>query len=410
MAKIIIVGGSLGGLLVGNLLRSKGHEVDILEKVPGSLDGRGAGIVPHPILIKALEMCGITIDHNLGVPVQRRVTLDKQGNTIADMELPQIFTSWGRLYHMLKENFPEKNYHSGKSVASFGENSQEVMVHCDDGSSYNGELLIASDGLRSVIRGIVAPQIKPVYTGYVAWRGVCEEAALSKYMKETLFPYFSFGLPEGEQMLGYPVAGNNNDLSIGHRKYNFVWYRQAPEDTVLKELLTDADGIFHPQGISPIQVNWKHIAAVRQAAKNNLAPQFAEVLEKTGMVFFQPIYDVYSEKVAFNRVALMGDASFVARPHVGMGVSKAAEDALSILHNIELHGATPKALEQYQSERLIPCQRVIARAQYLGKFMTAQGQEELKNNHIGIAQRVMAETAVDISDIIMSDDLIPEEL
>ena len=410
MAKIIIVGGSLGGLLVGNLLRSKGHEVDILEKVPGSLDGRGAGIVPHPILIKALEMCGITIDHDLGVPVQRRVTLDQQGNTIADLELPQIFTSWGRLYHLLKENFPEKNYHSGKNVVSFGENSQEVMVHCDDGTSYNGELLIASDGLRSVIRAILAPQIKPVYTGYVAWRGVCEEAALSKYMKDTLFPYFSFGLPEGEQMLGYPVAGNNNDLSIGHRKYNFVWYRQAPEDTVLKDRLTDADGVFHPQGISPIQVNWKHIAAVRQAAKNNLAPQFAEVLEKTGMVFFQPIYDVYSEKVAFNRVALMGDASFVARPHVGMGVSKAAEDALSIMNNIKLHGATPKALEQYQNERLIPCQRVIARAQYLGKFMTSQGQEELKNNHIGIAQRVMAETAVDISDIIMSDDLIPEEL
>jgi 2-polyprenyl-6-methoxyphenol hydroxylase-like FAD-dependent oxidoreductase len=410
MAKIIIVGGSLGGLLVGNLLRSKGHEVDILEKVPGSLDGRGAGIVPHPILIKALEMCGITIDHDLGVPVQRRVTLDQQGNTIADLELPQIFTSWGRLYHLLKENFPEKNYHSGKNVVSFGENSQEVMVHCDDGTSYNGELLIASDGLRSVIRAILAPQIKPVYTGYVAWRGVCEEAALSKYMKDTLFPYFSFGLPEGEQMLGYPVAGNNNDLSIGHRKYNFVWYRQAPEDTVLKDLLTDADGVFHPQGISPIQVNWKHIAGVRQAAKNNLAPQFAEVLEKTGMVFFQPIYDVYSEKVAFNRVALMGDASFVARPHVGMGVSKAAEDALSIMNNIKLHGATPKALEQYQNERLIPCQRVIARAQYLGKFMTSQGQEELKNNHIGIAQRVMAETAVDISDIIMSDDLIPEEL
>jgi len=410
MAKIIIVGGSLGGLLVGNLLRSKGHEVDILEKVSGSLDGRGAGIVPHPVLIKVLEMSGITIDHNLGVPVLRRVTLDQKGHTIADMELPQIFTSWGRLYHLLKENFPEKNYHSGKNVVSFGENSQEVMVHCDDGTSYNGELLIASDGLRSVIRAILAPQIKPVYTGYVAWRGVCEEAALSKYMKDTLFPYFSFGLPEGEQMLGYPVAGNNNDLSIGHRKYNFVWYRQAPEDTVLKDLLTDADGVFHPQGISPIQVNWKHIAGVRQAAKNNLAPQFAEVLEKTGMVFFQPIYDVYSEKVAFNRVALMGDASFVARPHVGMGVSKAAEDALSIMNNIKLHGATPKALEQYQNERLIPCQRVIARAQYLGKFMTSQGQEELKNNHIGIAQRVMAETAVDISDIIMSDDLIPEEL
>ena len=44
MSKIIIVGGSLGGLLAGSLLRSQGHEVDILEKVHGSLDGRGAGI------------------------------------------------------------------------------------------------------------------------------------------------------------------------------------------------------------------------------------------------------------------------------------------------------------------------------------------------------------------------------
>jgi hypothetical protein len=42
--------------------------------------------------------------------------------------------------------------------------------------------------------------------------------------------------------------------------------------------------------------------------------------------------------------------------------------------------------------------------------MTAQGQEELKNNHIGIANRVMKETAIDISDIIMSDELIPENL
>jgi 2-polyprenyl-6-methoxyphenol hydroxylase-like FAD-dependent oxidoreductase len=116
---------------------------------------------------------------------------------------------------------------------------------------------------------------------------------------------------------------------------------------------------------------------------------------------------VFSDQVAFNRVALMGDASFVARPHVGMGVSKAAEDALSLMHHIGQHGATPIALEHYQNERLIPCQRVIYRAQYLGKFMSAQGQEELKNNHIGIATRVMKETAVDISDIIMSDELIP---
>jgi len=410
MSKILVVGGSLGGLLVGNLLRSQGHEVDILEKVSGSLEGRGAGIVPHPVLIKALKMVGIVIDQNLGIQVDRRVTLDKNGHLIADMELPQLFTSWGKLYHLLKENFPIENYHSGKNVVSFSQDQNEVLVHCDDGSKYQAELLIASDGLRSAIRHIVAPEIKPEYTGYVAWRGVCEESALSQQMRDTLFNYFGFGLPEGEQMLGYPVAGNNNNLQVGQRRYNFVWYRQAPENTILKDLLTDADGVFHPQGISPVQVNWRHIAAVREASKRTLAPQFAEVLEKTGMVFFQPIYDVFSQKVAFGRAALMGDASFVARPHVGMGVSKAAEDALSILSNITKFGASPTALEHYQEERLIPGQRVIARAQYLGKYMTSQGQEELRNNHTGIAQRVMRETAVDISDIIMSDDLIPENI
>lgn len=410
MSKILVVGGSLGGLLAANLLRSQGHEVDILEKVSGSLEGRGAGIVPHPVLIKALKMVGIEIDQNLGIQVDRRVTLDKHGGLIADMELPQLFTSWGKLYHLLKENFPAQHYHSGKNVIAFEQNKEGVSVQCEDGTSYKAELLIASDGLRSAIRHIIAPQIRPEYTGYVAWRGVCEESALSQHMRNTLFNYFGFGLPEGEQMLGYPVAGNNNNLQVGQRRYNFVWYRQAPENTILKDLLTDADGIFHPQGISPVQVSWRHIAAVREAAKKNLAPQFAEVLEKTGMVFFQPIYDVFSEQVAFDRVALMGDASFVARPHVGMGVSKAAEDALSLLSNIAQYGATAMAFEHYQQERLIPGQRVIARARYLGKYMTAQGQEELKNNHIGIAQRVMRETAVDIADIIMSDELIPENM
>jgi 2-polyprenyl-6-methoxyphenol hydroxylase-like FAD-dependent oxidoreductase len=359
-------------------------------------------------LLHALKLCGIELEQNLGVPVQSRVTLGSNGDTIAKIDLPQTLTSWGHLYHLLKEVFPAKHYHSGKSVVSYGENSQEILVHCEDGSSYSAELMIASDGLRSSIRNLITPEVKPNYAGYVAWRGVCDEFALSTLTRETLFPYFSFGLPEGEQILGYPVAGNDNDLSIGNRRYNFVWYRKAPEETVLKDLLTDADGVFHPHGISPVQVNWRHIAAVREAARNHLAPQFAEVIEKTGLVFFQPIFDVYSEKIAYQRVALMGDAGFVARPHVGMGVSKAAEDALAIVDSIAEFGANPEALKSYEDKRLVLSQRVIQRAQYLGQYMTAQGQAELKNNLLGIADRVMKETAVDITDLLVSNSFIPD--
>ena len=58
MAKIIVVGGSLGGLLVANMLCRTGHEVTVLEKALVSLDGRGAGIVTHSLLVAAMERCG----------------------------------------------------------------------------------------------------------------------------------------------------------------------------------------------------------------------------------------------------------------------------------------------------------------------------------------------------------------
>jgi hypothetical protein len=47
-----------------------------------------------------------------------------------------------------------------------------------------------------------------------------------------LFMHLAFCLPNGEQMLGYPVAGPNNDLRPGHRRYNLVWYRPANQRTV----------------------------------------------------------------------------------------------------------------------------------------------------------------------------------
>jgi len=406
MAKILVVGGSLGGLFVGNLLHCAGHEVHILEKVLGSLDGRGAGIVTHPSLMQALSLVGITLDDNIGVPVQGRVTLDAKGDTIAQMHLPQVLTSWSRLYHLLKEKFPASRYHGGKALHRLEQDTAHVTAYCEDGTQFTGDLLIASDGLRSAVRAILCPKAMPEYAGYVAWRGVCDEHLLSQHTLNTLFEYFSFGLPEGEQILGYPVAGLNNNITPGNRRYNFVWYHQAPANNALRDLLTDADGNYFPQGIAPVKVSYKHIAHIRERARKTLAPQWAEVLEKTGMVFFQPIYDVYSEKIAFEKIALMGDASFVARPHVGMGVSKAAEDAMSLCNHIEQLGASPEAILAYQNDRLRIGQRVIARAQYLGQYMSAQGQEELKKDLQGIAKRVMAETAVDITTLLQSQDPI----
>jgi 2-polyprenyl-6-methoxyphenol hydroxylase-like FAD-dependent oxidoreductase len=410
MAKILVIGGSLGGLFAANILLRQGHDVVLLEKTVGSLDGRGAGIVTHDALADALRAAGVTVDETLGVPVTKRVTLGADGQSLGEMELAQVLTSWSRLYHMLKESFPSERYLQGKNVKSLTQDANSVQVFCEDGSRFNAELLIASDGIRSAVRAQVAPQIQPQYAGYIAWRGVCDEACLSKYTLETLFNRFGFCLPNGEQMLGYPVAGSGNDTRPGKRRYNFVWYRPASEHKELVSLLTDDDGHYYPTGIPPLKVSWRHIAHMRKVAQEILAPQYAEILEKTAAPFLQAIYDVRSEQIVFGRIALMGDAAFVGRPHVGMGVTKAGDEAMAIAKHIAALGATPAALNAYEEERLKLGQQVVARAQYLGRYMQAQGSkgnrdnEKLKRN----ADTVMAETAIDISDLLAQGKAVPE--
>jgi 2-polyprenyl-6-methoxyphenol hydroxylase-like FAD-dependent oxidoreductase len=410
MAKILVAGGSLGGLFVANILLRQGHDVTLLEKTVGSMDGRGAGIVTHDALAEALRSAGVVVDETLGVSVSKRVTLGADGQSLGEMELPQVLTSWSRLYHMLKESFPSERYLQGKTVKTVTQDESAVHVLCEDGSKYDAELLIASDGIRSAVRAQVAPQIQPEYAGYIAWRGVCDEACLSKYTLETLFNQFGFCLPNGEQMLGYPVAGSGNDTRPGKRRYNFVWYRPASEHEELVSLLTDDDGHHYPTGIPPLKVSWKHIAHMRKVAQEILAPQYAEILEKTAAPFLQAIYDVRSEQIVFGRIALMGDAAFVGRPHVGMGVTKAGDEAIVIARHIAALGATPAALKAYSDERLKLGQQVVARAQYLGRYMQAQGSkgnrdnEKLKRN----ADTVMAETAIDISELLAQGKAVPE--
>ena len=88
----------------------------------------------------------------------------------------------------------------------------------------------------------------------------------------------TFCLPPGEQCLGYPVAGPDNDLRPGHRRYNVVWYRPADEKAELQRLLTDDSGTTHTISIPPPLIRGEGIAHMRAAAERLLAPQFREIV------------------------------------------------------------------------------------------------------------------------------------
>ena len=397
MAHILVVGGSLGGLMAAGMLHRAGHEVQLLERSPRSLQGRGAGIVTHDSLRVALQAAGVQVDDTLGVAVESRVVLDPSGAAQCTWQHPQVLTSWGRLYALLRAAVPAACQRLGASVVSVQSvqsGDEGVSALLATGETVQGDLLIGCDGLRSSVRGQLLPTVLPQYAGYVAWRGVCDEAALSRHTRQTLFGHFGFGLPNGEQMIGYPVAGADDRTDVGHRRWNFVWYRPAAAGTELAALMTDADGQHHPEGIPPQQVSWRHIAAMRQAARELLAPQFAEIVEKTALPFLQPIFDLVSPTLAVDRVALLGDAAFVARPHVGMGVSKAGEDALALAECIAADGATARALQRYDALRRPAGLAVVARARQLGAYLQGQAHNT-DSDPARRAWQVMQQTAID---------------
>ncbi len=372
--RALVAGGSLGGLFVANLLHRAGWDVTVHEQSPVELAGRGAGIISHPDLFRCLERIGIAIDDSFGVRIPERVTFDRAGREIATLPLPQFLTTWGRLYELLRGAFPQERYRFGAALQSVDERRGRVRAAYANGAQAEAELLIGADGIRSTVRAQFAPEARPVYAGYVGWRGLADEALFSERTHRDLFPRFAFCLPEREQMLGYPVAGFTNSTRPGERCYNFVWYRPATEHDALARLCTDVHGRRHDMSVPPPLIRPEVIAQTRSAAEELLSPQFAEVVRHTRQPFFQTIFDVTTPRMTFGRIALLGDAAFVARPHCGMGVTKAAGDAMALADALAACGDDVAiALARYEAARLPFGAAVVRHAQELGAHLQGTG-------------------------------------
>jgi 2-polyprenyl-6-methoxyphenol hydroxylase-like FAD-dependent oxidoreductase len=366
----------MSGLLSGLLLRRAGWAVDIYERAESELSGRGAGIVAQQELIGRLRGLGLDTSA-LGVQITTRKIIDAQGRLTEEYRCPQVLTAWERVYRLLRDAFPPEHYHRGRGFAGFEAGANSVLARFSDGETIEADLLVGADGTRSTVRQQALPEAIPLYAGYCAWRALIAESALPPDVHRELFDFMSFTLPPGEQLLGYPVAGPDNDLRPGHRRYNVIWYRPADEAKKLPWLLTDEAGTTHALSIPPPLIRREAIAEMRAAAERLAGPQFRQIVRLMDEPILQPIYDLESPRMAFGRVAIVGDAAFVARPHVAAGVSKAADDAAALATALQADGDVERALKRFEAARLPENYRIIERARHLGAYLQAtQTQEE----------------------------------
>jgi 2-polyprenyl-6-methoxyphenol hydroxylase-like FAD-dependent oxidoreductase len=95
---------------------------------------------------------------------------------------------------------------------------------------------------------------------------------------------------------------------------------------------------------------------------------FADVIARMEGMFVQAIYDLESDVMGRGRVAVIGDAAFVARPHCGAGVSKAADDAASLTSALSANDQIPDAIAAFSAERTTAGKAAVAWAAHLGSY------------------------------------------
>ena len=340
--KILIAGGGLGGLSAAIALHRTGFDVAVFEQSP-QLREIGAGFSVWPNATRVLKDFGI-LDRVIqrGDVIERLRVQTWRGHVLGEIravsayQTPSICIHRADLLRALTESVPWECIHLGHKLEAFEQFPDRVVARFSNGQSAEGDALIGADGIHSAVRGQLLDASKPVYRGYLAWRGIAR-CSPSTHPRTTAVETWGNGKRFGMESMG------------GGRTF---WYATVNGP---QEALGNAD-------------TWKNEA--REAFRGWCAP-IPEVIEATATedLVKNLIFDRWPvRRWGDGRVTLLGDSAHPTTPNLGQGACLAIEGAAVLARCLSETGCEMSArLRRYEKRRFSRTAFMTREALWLGR-------------------------------------------
>ena len=307
--RVLIVGAGIGGIALALTLRREGIDHLVLEQAP-ALTAVGAGIQLSSNGVRVLDYLGVaTTLKAFAVEPGAHVFRDwRSGDELLRLPLcPQVREAFGAPYYhahradllgALVTALEGENLRLGCRVVGVQAGGDSAEVELEDGSRERGDVLVAADGIHSLVRDRLFSPKAPVVSGYAAWRGLVPAAEAERLGVER-HSYIWLG-PSRSMVLYYVSSG---------RWVNWVGITPSVEATTeswsargsAKAALADYEG-WHDQIVALI-------AATAE-------PFVTQLLDREAL----------SSWVA-GRAVLLGDAAHAMLPYHAQGAVQSLEDA-----------------------------------------------------------------------------------
>jgi 2,6-dihydroxypyridine 3-monooxygenase len=364
--RVVIIGGSLGGLNAALWLEQAGCQVEVFERSRTYLQDRGAGIMLHPETIRYLvERDAASLD-TIGVPITRNQYLGCHGDV--EFQRPMLLRSsaYGTVYAAMLHSMDPSAYHLGEQCIGLDQHECGVSVQFASGRTETGDLVVFADGINSTGRQLLFGDIEPTYAGYVAWRGAIDERDLPDACLALFDQTITYHMLPDSHVIVYPIPNLTGEVEPGERIMNWLWYRNITSDDELESLMTDRSGQHRGTSVPPGQIQEQNLQRLAADA-GTLPGPITELMHRTPNPFIQVIFDIAVPRMVDGRACIIGDAAFTVRPHAAAGTAKAARDAFTLAHTLHHSGNDiRRALAEWEPDQLALGRLLLERARDVG--------------------------------------------